>query len=63
MIVRFLQDCRDGLSWFKGDLGTLHRTLVERPQASSGIHIIEVRGRNVWATDEDFIEWHQLSLF
>jgi hypothetical protein len=63
MIVRFINDCRDGISWFKGDQGEVIRALVEKPQATSDIFIVEVRGQNVWATGEDFIVWNQLSLF
>lgn len=63
MQVRFNQDCRDGISWYKGDLGEIQRILVEKPQATSTIYIVTVRNKDVWATEDDFIEWNQISLF
>lgn len=63
MIVKFIENCRDGISWFKGDIGKVTKTLVEKPQATSTIYLVDVRQRSVWATDADFIEWNQLALF
>ena len=63
MTVRFLSDCKDGISWFKGDEGETVKQLAAKPQATSNIFLVEVRDRKVWATDSDFIEWNQLRLF
>lgn len=61
--VRFLADCRDGISWFKGDEGEIVKQLTAKPQATSDIYLVEVRNQKVWATDDDFIRWNQLRLF
>lgn len=62
-MIKFTQDCRDGISWFKGDIGVIQRTLASKPQVTSTIYIVKVRDRDVWATEEDFVDWNQLSLF
>lgn len=63
MRVRFIENCRDGISWFKGDIGVIDKQLVAKPQATSDIYVVFVRDNKVWATDQDFIPWDQLSLF
>jgi hypothetical protein len=63
MMIRFTSNARDGISWFKGDVGEVVSILVKRPQATSDIYIARVRDRNVWCTTEDFDPWNQLSLW
>lgn len=62
-VIRFSSNCRDGLSWFKGDLGEIKTKLAVKPEATSDIYLITVREKVVWATGEDFEIWNQLSLF
>ena len=62
-MVRFPKDCRDGVSWFANDVGEIVEVLATKPQASSDIYIVKVRGQETWATSEDFTIWNQLSLF
>jgi len=62
-VVKFTQKSRYG-EWNKGDLGEIEKVLVLPPANQKGIYIIRLNnGEAVWATDEDFIVWNQLTLF
>lgn len=62
--VRFLDSNRQGL-WRRGQIGTIQKTVAERPQATADIYLIklELDGRVVWATSDEVEPFEQLSVF
>lgn len=60
--VRFVTGSRFN-DWQKGDFGVITKVLVKQPQNLRDIYLVEVRGKEVWATNEDIIAFNQMELF
>jgi hypothetical protein len=65
VIVRFISNSRHG-DWSKGDLGEATTQLAAQGENQKNVYLvrlIENGGKIVWATDEDFEPFNQLTLF